>query len=347
MRFLDPWFLVLILPVLAFILWRGRKTGTRYAYSITAFVAGFRARWVMRLLQVLLAVVLLGLIASMARPVTDGGIVPTVTRSRDTIILIDKSGSMDLPYLRSSEAGTQGMPPFGIKTGAPSQEPAKQEPTKYDLSRDLAAKFIESRPDDRLTACVFFDYYFYGYYKYRIVCPAPLDKDDHDMIIRWLRIPDKAEGGTPLGQAMISALNHLDEMGQSGERILILLSDGDGAWSAEMEAVIAKLFAKTNAKLYWVFIEDVSTIEGLLKGENPWSESQLGLMRLVNATNGRRFIADSPEHLAEALEAVKQLSTEPVIVRLPAGQRDLYPLVLTASIALFILTFTGMRVWIR
>jgi mxaC protein len=339
MRFANPWFFA-IAPLLLLIFLRAKKTGTALTYSITDLVADFNAKKIVSLIRVLLAIILLVMVAALARPVTAGGRMPVMTRTRDTIILIDKSGSMNFPFSPPNKAGTQAMPPVGIKPQSPSQL------SKYELARLLAAKFIESRPEDRLTACVFFDYTFYGAYEYRVVCPLPLTRYDHDLIIEWLRMPDVARGGTPLAEAMIAALKHLDEMGQTGERTLILLSDGDGDWSGDMEFTIAELLTKSKAKLFWVFIEDITLIEMALAQGN-WTVSQQGLNRLIPKTGGKRFDASSPQDLERAFDEIKRLASQPVVVFLPMAERELYPFFVSGSLTLLFLTFAWMRFKIR
>lgn len=337
MRLANPWFLALIVPILALLLWRGRKVGTPYRYSITELVAGRRVRWLPRLIRIAMCIVLAGMVLALARPVMEGGLMPVVTRSRDTIILIDRSGSMNFPYASGYEEALR----LATQTGR-----RPESPTKYDLARELAAKFIEARPDDRIAACVFFDYAFFSYFEYRIVCPLPLTKYDHDIITGWLRLPDKAEGGTPIAEALRAALLHLEEMGQTGERTLILLSDGDGAWSPEMEFAISELLAKTGTKLFWVYIESTDTRNYKIE-QDGWSASQSGLHRLISQSGGRRFDAGSREELEEALETIRQLATEPAVVRLPAPERELYPFVISGALALLVLTFAWIRLRIR
>jgi hypothetical protein len=271
------------------------------------------------------------MVAALARPVKRGGLVPVVTSSRDTLILIDRSGSMGMPYHDNDGA------------------------TKYGLAREIAARFIEARPDDRLTACVFFDYSYdpgvgsMSIPVFQIVCPLPLDRDrrDHDFLIRWLRTPDEAMGGTPLDRAMIAALKHLDEMGQTGERTLIVVSDGEGTWSPEMELEISQLLKKTHTKLFWVYVEEAFRIRQKVRGEVVWYDSQQGLLRLIDQTGGRRFDAGSPGELDRAFDVIKALAKEPAIVMMPVDRIELYPIVLSASLALILAAFSAMRLFIR
>lgn len=314
MRFEYPWLILLIIIPLAFLILRSKGTA-RATHSMVAILKEFESRWVTRLLRVLAALIVVGFAVAIARPMVEGGIQLVLTRTRDKCILIDKSGSMDSVY----------------------SDDADPKLTKYGLSRLLALKFMELRKDDRITVFVFND---------KIYALWPLTSD-HGVFREWLTMPDTAEMGTEIDVAMIACLEHLEELGQTGERTIILVSDGeDNWWSVDMEAQIENLLKKTNTKLFWIYVESPSGIKRN-REENKWNASQKGLFRFVKMTGGKMFDAGSENALKGAYEAIAELQTHPAWVRLQMPETDLYPIVLGSTLAVSFAVYVFARIWIR
>jgi hypothetical protein len=325
LRFIQPWFFALVAPFYFLIFWGIKRIGTQFKYSDVSLVRVFRTDNILRLFRAFLFVISVLFISAMSRPVING-LVPVVSNSRDTIILIDKSGSMGGPYLEDANL-----------KDVKNNKKSSYKPSKYDLAREMAARFIESRPEDRITACVF--------YAEITQCVLPLVKDmeDHKVIISWLRLPDSSEGGTPLAEALVAVLKHLEEMGKSAEKTLILLSDGEGnTWPSSLELQILELLQKTNTKLYWVYIEERIIIESILKKERYWMDSQLGLFRLIEKSGGKFFLAGNSQMLEGAVSEIKKLSSFPTI-GLEKKEIDIYHTFLSLAVLIFVMVFVALR----
>jgi hypothetical protein len=326
-QFLDTWILILLLPAALFLLFWAKRVSTGYRYSVTGLVKRWNTRWVITLARIVLAAALIALIGALARPVTDGGMVPVLTRTRDTVVLIDRSASMADAFPDPSRI---------IRRGAVSET----ELSKYDVSRLLAAEFIKLRPDDRIMVCVF---------DVETVCPLPLNRKDHNILLEWLYMPDPIGTGTLIAKALMISLRHLEEMGQSGKRTIILVSDGEEhIWNHDFEEEIRQLLRKTNTALYWVHVRADLPLEpyDAVNGSHEL-ESQHALRRLIAETGGKELKTGSEKVLAEAFGKIAAIAIEPALITVLAPRLDLYPTFIAAALATLLFAFAWIRLKIR
>jgi hypothetical protein len=325
-QFLDTWVLILLLPAALLLIFWAKRIGTGYRYSVTGLVKKWNTRWVITVTRIVLAAALISLIGALARPVTDGGMIPVLTNTRDTVILIDRSASMADPY-----------PDHGILTRGADPE---TKLSRYEVGRLLAAEFIKLRPDDRIMVCVF---------DVETICPLPLNRKDHNILLEWLSIPDPIGTGTLIAKALMISLRHLEEMGQSGKRTIILVSDGEEyIWSHDLEEEIRQLLRKTNTTLYWVYVHTDLPLEPHVRGNGFLElESKRALRRLIAETGGKELKAGSEKALVEAFDEIAAIATEPALITVPAPRLDLYPMFIAAALATLLFAFAWTRLKIR
>lgn len=323
MKLLYPWVIAVLVPPMAAlaVVWRARSGRI---YSSTALLKRFRSSWPARVTRLVFLAAAALMVLALARPQLPGGTTYVMTKIHDTVILIDKSGSMDQPY---------NYDPATARPGSSKDN----RPSKYDIGRRLASEFIALRSEDRITAFVFNDFTF-GL--------IPLTKKDHQAIQEWLRLPDRAAAGTNIDDAVIASLKHLDEMGQSGDRTLIVLSDGEGSWSDDTQLEIFKLVTKTHTRVFWIYVEAPQVIK-FKRESGTWLPSQEGLLWLATATGGAEFDAGSEDQYQAAFDAIAKLQTEPALVALPVANLDLYPYFIGAAVVLFAFTQVLLRLWVR
>ncbi|MBI1974855.1 MAG: VWA domain-containing protein [Parcubacteria group bacterium] len=316
MRFEYPRVFVLLLPLCLLVWLLRQRVSTRY--SFVALVKQFDVfRMFSMIFKVFLCVVLVGLILALARPKMSGGFRYVMTRARDTIILLDKSGSMDSPFVSD---------PY-------SRVDPKYEETQYAIARFLTSKFVELRREDRISVCVFYHY---------VYCLLPLSYG-HDALIEWLSVVDKAGGGTELALALEFSLNHFKERGQAGERAVIVVSDGDAVWGPEIEASVRALLGETGARISWVFIASAD----LVRSQDRWAPSQKALFRLVKDTGGEMFLVSSERQFQAAFDAVAKLQSKLVLVKLPAPETDFYPRVIAVTLLVAVIGMMLYAILVR
>ncbi len=108
------------------------------------------------------------------------------------------------------------------------------EPNRLESSKEVAEKFIDERPNDRMGLVV---------YEGESFTQCPLTTD-HKVLIDLLKDikPGMVEGGTAIGMGLATSVNRLRES-EAKSKVIILLTDGDnnsGSIAPETAAEIAK-----------------------------------------------------------------------------------------------------------
>jgi Ca-activated chloride channel family protein len=189
-------------------------------------------------------------------------------------------------------------------------------PRKIDVAKSAAAQFIERRGGDRIGLLVFGDETFGSW---------PLTRDLKLISKKVDRLGSTFYGGTELVKPFMKAMDHFREMGQSGNRVLVYLSDGEAEISPEMRREIIARLKKMKIHLYLVGIR--------LKNENSH------ILEIVKEVGGKFVDVGSPAELKAAFEEIDHLEPSLVEVAVQRQSQELHPVfVLSALCLLFSLT---------
>lgn len=307
MKFADPYFLLLLLP-LAFVGWRllrrARTGGIRFSAisRIPANAAGWRAKVAAMTSYVLLSGLAL-LVVALARPRSP---VARLTRDLNAIAIamtVDVSGSMDALDL------------------TPPGEKFSHDTTRLSVVKRLFAEFVEKRHDDLIGLVT-----FGGYAAPR----SPLTADHAALlnVLKGVEIPSVAvdAGGnaiagdeqmTAIGDGLAVALLGLKEA-KPKTKIVILLSDGvsnTGAVepdeaaqaAAEMGVKVYAIGVGTNARRTPIMGKDIFGRTSIQYADMAFDEQQL--KSIAAKTGGTYFAVNDREALKSALEEISQLET--------------------------------------
>lgn len=292
MTVLAPWYLLALLPVVAlgaaYVLAQRRRV--RYAVRFAALpmldrVVPERPRWRRHLVSGLVFLALLLLGAATARPQID----LRVPYERATLLVaIDVSQSMtadDVP------------------------------PSRMEAAKAAAAAFVEELPDTINVGAVSFA----G--SASVIAPA---STDHAAVASAIRALDTANGGTAIGEAVISSVGEIQRLADSGdteapERIparIVLLSDGASTQgrAPEEAAPLAEQAQVPVDTIAYGTRSGVSTYQGD-RTAVPVDEDTL--RALATSTGGSFYAAESGSELADAYSDIGSLvgwRVEPVDV---------------------------------
>jgi len=217
------WFL-LALPLLAFYAFRRAKARTpNFRYSrlalLTSIKPGIRSYF--RSLPAILRIAAVGmLIFVFSRPTFVNIYEETSEKGIDIVIALDVSLSMEARDLT---------------------------PNRLGAAKEVVAKFIKQRPNDRIGLVVF------GKYAYPY-CPLTLDHHAVDRLLMRIRLRSIDDGQkTAIGEALGTALVQL-ERSKSKSKVIILLTDGDNN-SGEMKPMeAAKYAAALGVKIHTILM---------------------------------------------------------------------------------------------
>lgn len=274
----DPWFLVLLLPVLWFALrpLRGERVvdgGSERLLGDLPSTWRTRTAWLPRALLSLGAALV---VIALARPLE--GMVQTrmTTQGLDLIVVVDTSSSMQ----------DRGLEPNA---------------TNLEVVKEVVAEFVRQRENDRIGLVTFAAWP-------TSVSPLTLDKDallgrlaDVECVV-----PNSSEDGTAIGGALAHAAWKLSES-PSQSRVVVLLTDGE-----ENKVEIPSSQAIAYCKEFGVRVYTVGAGRAFASSPNVWyqrrADSSL-LEAIASETGGRFFLASDTESLAEVYDEIDELET--------------------------------------
>lgn len=198
-------------------------------------------------------------------------------------------------------------------------------PRKIDVAKSAAAQFIEKRKTDRIGLLVFGDETFGSW---------PLTRDLKLILKKVGRLGSSFYGGTDLAKPFVKAMDHFREMGQSENRILVYLSDGEATILPKAREEIIAGLKKMDIHLYLVGIQ--------LSRENS------DILEIVKEVGGRFIDVESSGELNAAFEEIDRLEPSLVEVTVRGESREFYPVFILSALCIFFgLTLLGNTLFIK
>lgn len=295
-EFYSPWFLLLFalfIPLLFRDASRQKKKGIKVpTVKNMGDSGGIQA--VMFLLKISKYIILSALIIAMARPRTF-----TVSQDRDDAKGIDIMLSVDVSLSMLAKDLT---------------------PDRLTALKDIAIKFVEKRPNDRIGLVT---------YSGEAFTKVPVTSD-HQVVIDELQNLNPSElakeltYGTAIGSGLSVAVNHLKNS-KAKSKIIILMTDGVNTIENSMPPAIAAELAKNNnIKVYAIGIGtngyalmpvDVDDWSGdFIFTETEVKIDEPVLKEVAQMTGGKYFRATSNSSLEEVYDEINQLEKSDVKV---------------------------------
>lgn len=313
--FAQPAFLLLLAAVPALAWWerhRARRRPQALLFSDTAAAEalapslGVRLRHLPAALR--LGALALGVIA-LARPQLHDATVVRTTEGIDIMLVLDLSSSMRAQDFR---------------------------PNRFEAARDVAARFIDGRPSDRIGLTVF---------AARAYTQAPLTLD-HAFLKRMLqgtRI-GLIEDGTAIGTALATATARLRDSEAEG-RVIILLTDGENNRGEIDPVTAAEVAAALGVRVYAIGISAPGrdafgrTLPRHLRSLLPESAGidEAMMQAVAEKTGGRFFHATDRGALAAIYDEISLLETTEIEERTYLDIEERYAVFLWPAFGLLLL----------
>lgn len=321
-EFVNPhlfWLLLLIIPYLAWQIWKRRKMQATLIVTTTVPFekAPKTIRQRLRHLPIVLRVMAFSvLIIALARPQSSFRNKTIQSEGIDIVIALDVSASMRMMDFT---------------------------PNRLEACKTIAAEFVENRSNDR-TGLV-----LYGAEAYT-QCPLT---SDH---ITYLELLQSAEFGmiddasTAIGDGLGTAVNRLRES-KAKSKVIILLTDGVNN-SGYLDPISAAEMAKSyNIKVYTIScgtngkMSKVKTPYGIVPSKTEIDEALL--KKIADKTNGTYFRATNNDKLRDIYTQIDQMEKTIVSEDVLEHKSDEFLPFLVIAIALFLLElicrFTFLR----
>jgi len=320
MTLLQPWALLLLpLAAIPFIL----KSHQGQFYSWIEIVPADKYSEIANLmLKAMISLLIVSIVLALSSPQGESKQEQKVGKGAQTVLVIDRSVSMDHPFA-------------GQATGGRAAE------IKSMAARRLITEFIDSRPDDMMGVVGFTNSALYG-------MKITANRDAIHAAIKAATGP--ALNQTNIGAGITQGVTLFDNIQSSGSRAVILLSDGAGKLSPRVKYKISQQLIGKKINLYWIVLrepDDISIFNGANYGDEQAPDA-INLDRFFKSLKikYKAFEADNPTTLESALREInaKEKNIIQYSVIIPGHDYANNLIVLAMVLSLLILLIKNLRI---
>lgn len=313
-EFYSPWFLLLFLlfiPLLIKDIGKNKRKGIKVP-TIKNMDHSGSIQGVLFLLKISKYIILSALIIAMARPRTF-----TISQDRDDTKGVDIMLSIDVSLSMLAKDLT---------------------PDRITALKDIAVKFVQKRPNDRIGVVA---------YAAEAFTKVPVTSD-HQVVIDEIKNLNSAglEPGTAIGEGLSVAVNHLIKS-KAKSKVVILMTDGvSNIQNAIPPQVAAELAKNNNIKVYSIGIGTngyalMPTSQDIF-GDLIFTETEVTidentLREIAQTTGGRYFRATSNSSLEEVYNEINQLEKSDVKVSKLYNYEEYFKIFLWIALAMLVL----------
>lgn len=290
--------LLLLIPMAVWYIFRHKKqNATLRVSSLSAFKQPYNRikEWARHSLPVLRMITIIAVILIIARPQSTDNWEKQTTEGIDIIMALDVSSSMLARDLR---------------------------PDRLDAAKDVAMKFINGRPNDRIGLTIFSGEAF-------TQCPLTTD---HATLLNLFKDVKSGmiEDGTAIGLGLATSINRLRES-NAESKVIILLTDGVNN-RGEIDPVTAAELANTfGIRVYTIGVGSrgtapypVQTPFGTQYKQMEVEIDEATLQEMAQMTDGKYFRATSNSALKEIYDRIDQMEKTRIETKSFAKKQEEY-----------------------
>jgi len=316
------WLLFILLPMVVYYVYRVRNGQATVQVSSVRGIekVPHSAKYYLRHLPfVLRCLTVAALVVALARPQSSDNTSSTTTEGIDIIISLDISGSM---LARDFQ------------------------PDRMTAAKEMAARFVMDRPNDRMGLVVFEGESF-------TQCPLTMDKASLVNLL-WQARSGILDDGTAIGNGLATAVNRLRES-NARSKVVILLTDG-----VNNAGQIAPVAAAEIAQTYGIRVYTIGIgSEGMAPypAYNLWGElvftpqkveiDEEVLRNIAARTGGKYFRATDNKKLADVYAEINTLETTRIEVENYTRYLELFVPLALAALALLVIEAALKYLYLR
>jgi mxaC protein len=325
MGFTFPWVLWLLpLALLPLVLERTHSRG----YSWVAMLPKDPlSSLVGLLLKILATLALLAIIIGLAGPHSLEQQVERIGVGAQIALVLDRSASMDDPFSGGGSDGRVGE-------------------TKSVAASRLMTDFVNQRQNDMIGIVTFSNSAMYV---------LPLTENREAVLGAIRATAGNSLFQTNIGSGLTTAASLFDKVPDSGSRAIILLSDGAGRVSGEVQAKLRDWMHQLQANLYWIVLRQPGGLSIFDKTYVPQedqalpAEFELYEYFKTLRTPFSAYEAEDPKSLAAAIADINQKEKKPIkyLERIPGQDYTQHCYILAALLIGLLLSvkYLEVRTW--
>ncbi|MBD5341419.1 MAG: VWA domain-containing protein [Muribaculaceae bacterium] len=318
----HPYILLLFLlyvPLIAWYIWKWRNSNPAIGVSSVRAFRKVRNSWKVYLMHFCFALQLIaigGIIVALARPQTHDSHSTSRVEGTDIVLAMDISSSMLATDLK---------------------------PTRFDVAKEVAQKFVNQRTDDNIGLVVFSG---------ETLSLMPLTNDKPALINAISAIKTgMLNDGTAIGDGLSSAVNRLTS-GKAKSKSIILLTDGTNNAGDVAPSTAAQIAKEKGIKIYTIGVGTNGSIQitdpyGFSTTTMETKIDESALKQIASLTNGKYFRATDAKMLRDIFEEINALEKTTLDVnRIVQTEENFMPWIVLALCALglqLLLRYTILR----
>lgn len=196
---------------------------------------------------------------------------------------------------------------------------------KLALIQKAALAFVKRHQDDRLGLIVFGDQAFGAW---------PLSTDSTTLKRRLERLDELLPAelrGTHVENALVKSLDHMQALGQSETRMIVMLTDGLDTIEPEAQERLVKRIRQKGIKLH---------VMGIQLPKNA------SLIRVTREAEGRYYDIDRAEALEQALRDVELHEPSTIHIQHEIEYQEIYPIFVLVGLLLWLGSTVCKTIWV-
>lgn len=225
MEMLNPW-AVLLFPLALLPFWLKGHQGQVYTWLEMMPEDKLSDRLNLAI-KVITSLLLVSIVFALANPHGRDEKVQKVGKGAQTVMVIDRSVSMDHPFVGDNSGNVAEI--------------------KSVAARRIITQFIDSRPDDMMGVVGFTNSALYG-------VKITTNRDAIHSAIIAATSPSLNQ--TNIGAGLTEGVGLFDRIENSGSRAIILLSDGAGKLSPRVKFLLGKRLKERKLSIYWIMLRE-------------------------------------------------------------------------------------------
>ena len=203
---------------------------------------------------------------------------------------------------------TQGIDIVMAIDVSPSMLARDLKPNRLEALKEVAAEFIEGRPNDRIGLVAYAGESF-------TKTPITSDKAIVQNALKDIQYSDLLENGTAIGMGLATSVNRLKDS-KAKSKVIILLSDGVNNTGFIDPKIAGELAVEYDIKVYTIGLGSNGTAMGPIgidrSGQFRYGPTKVEIdeelmKQISNQTNGKYFRATNNEKLEEIYEEINKL----------------------------------------
>jgi len=277
MEILNPWAFAL-LPIALLPFWLKGHQGKMYTWLEMLPEDELSDRLNLAV-KVITSLLLASIVIALASPRGHDEIIQRTGKGAQTVMVIDRSVSMDHPF-----AGDSSGHAAEIKSAA---------------ARRIITQFIDSRPADMMGVVGFTNSALYG-------IKITTNRDAIHAAILAATSPSLNQ--TNIGAGLTEGVGLFDKIQSSGSRAVILLSDGAGKLSPRVKFLLSERLKSRGLSIYWIMLREPG--EPSIFSNDEYEEERVPNSIVLHkyfqslGLKYKAYEADNPETLQSAISDI-------------------------------------------